>query len=66
MDGKEDLYDLKRSFKIGQLFNVSCVQRRMMWCYNRARRTIDLALNIGDAEEVKRDGLHMKYQFIKR
>ena len=64
MDYKYDLHDLKRSFRPGKLFSISDVQRKMFWGYNRARNTIDTAIEKKEAEEVKTDRQQIKYQFI--
>jgi hypothetical protein len=61
---KDDLHDLRKMIKPGQLFGISHVQRKMMWGYNRARNTVDLALNSGEAREVKQDNFYIKYEFV--
>ena len=61
---EDDLKDLMKMIKPLVVFSLPHVQRKMFWGYNRARNTINLAIQKGDAEIVREyQGIGEKYQF---
>ena len=63
MTEQEGIDILKEKIPVGEEFGVSRVQRLLLWGYNRAYRTMMIAVETGQAENGKHEPL---IKFVKK